>query len=54
MYAVASRTPEKAKAFEEEHGAEHAFNYNEIVNCQEIDVIYVATTHHFHFGKSKT
>jgi dihydrodiol dehydrogenase / D-xylose 1-dehydrogenase (NADP) len=53
LYAIASKTPEKAKAFAEKHGVEHAFSYDEIVNCEEIDVIYVATTHNFHFDNAR-
>jgi len=53
LYAVASKTPEKAKAFAEKHSVEHAFSYDEIVNCKKIDVIYVATTHNFHFENAR-
>lgn len=53
LYAIASKTPEKAKAFAEKHGVDRAFSYEEIVNCKEIDVIYVATTHNFHFENAK-
>lgn len=53
LYAIASKTPEKAKAFAEKHAVAHAFSYDEIVNCKVIDVIYVATTHNFHFENAR-
>ena len=53
LYAVASKTPSKARAFANKHGVENVYSYQEIVNCREIDVIYVATTHNFHFENAK-
>lgn len=53
LYAVASKTMPKAESFAQEHGAEHAYTYEQIVNSKEIDVIYVATTHNFHFENAK-
>jgi dihydrodiol dehydrogenase / D-xylose 1-dehydrogenase (NADP) len=53
LYAVASKTPAKAKEFANKYGVEHALSYQEIVNHKEVDVIYVATTHNFHFENTK-
>tara|TARA_R110002096_G_scaffold183757_20_gene362017 strand:- start:5443 stop:6444 length:1002 start_codon:yes stop_codon:yes gene_type:complete len=53
LYAVASKTPSKADAFADKYSVEHAFSYQEIVNCKEVDIIYVATTHNFHFENAK-
>jgi len=53
LYAVASKTPSKAKAFADKYGLENAFSYHEILNSEEIDVIYIATTHNFHFANAK-
>ena len=53
LYAVASKTPSKARIFADKYGVENAFSYQEIVNSEEIDVIYVATTHNFHFDNAK-
>jgi predicted dehydrogenase len=53
LCAVASKTPSKARKFADENGIENAYNYQEIVNNREIDIIYVATTHNFHFGNAK-
>jgi len=53
LHAVASKTASKAKEFAENNGIPHSFSYQDIVNCSEIDVIYVATTHNFHFENAK-
>lgn len=53
LLAVASKTPDKAKVFAERHNVPNACSYNEIVNNEEIDIIYVATTHNFHFENAK-
>jgi len=53
LCAVASKTPLKARKFAEENGIEHAYTYQEIVHSEEIDVIYVATTHNFHYANAK-
>ncbi len=53
LWAVASKTPAKAKKFAERNGAEHAYSYQEIVDSREVDIIYVATTHNFHFENAK-
>ena len=53
LFAVASKEPAKAKAFADKYGAENAYSYLEIVQDKDIDVIYVATTHNFHFENAK-
>jgi predicted dehydrogenase len=53
LYAVASKTPSKARMFADENGVANAYDYQEIVNSKEIDIIYVATTHNFHFDNAK-
>ena len=53
LYAVASKTPSKAIIFADKNGVENVYNYQEIVNSSEIDIIYVATTHNFHFDNAK-
>lgn len=53
LYAVASKSPEKANAFAKKYNIENAFSYNEIVNCKDVDIIYIATTHNFHFENAK-
>ncbi len=53
LYAVASKTPSKAKIFADKNSVENVYSYEEIVNNSEIDIIYVATTHNFHFDNAK-
>lgn len=49
IHAVASRSEEKARAFAQQYGAPHAFgSYAEIVDCPELDVVYIATPHVLH------
>ncbi|MGB7784631.1 MAG: Gfo/Idh/MocA family oxidoreductase, partial [Salinimicrobium sp.] len=49
LYAVASRTLERAEAFAEETGAAKAFgSYEEMLMDAEVDVVYIATPHVFH------
>ena len=53
LFAVASKTPAKAKIFAERNGVAHACSYQEIIDNQQVDIIYVATTHNFHFENAK-
>lgn len=49
-YAVASRDAEKAKAFADKWGFKKVCNsYAELFNDSEVDVVYVANPHAFHF-----
>lgn len=50
IYAVASRSKEKADFFAKEHKATKAYgSYEELVEDKNVDVIYIATPHVFHF-----
>lgn len=53
LSAVASKTYSRAKAFADKHSIEHAYSYQQIVTSAEVDIIYVATTHNFHFENAK-
>lgn len=49
LYAVASRTQEKANAFAQKYSANKAYNtYEALVKDPNIDAVYVATPHVFH------
>lgn len=49
LTAIASRSSEKCAAFSKEYRPVHAFNsYEALVECAEVDVIYVATPHSMH------
>lgn len=49
LVAVASRDIERAKEFAAEYPAKYIFgSYEELVNCDEVDAIYVASPHSHH------
>lgn len=49
LYAAASRNLERAEDFKNEVGFEKAYgSYEELVNDNEVDIIYIATPHSFH------
>lgn len=47
LISVASKSPEKAGAFAREYAIE-ADTYESLVEREDVDVIYIATTHNFH------
>ena len=49
LTAVGSRTLERAESFAQQHDAHLAFgSYQELFNCPEVDVVYIATPHTSH------
>ena len=53
LYAVASRSLEKADAFKKEYNAENAYgSYEELAKNPEVDVVYIATPHVRHCSDS--
>ena len=49
IYAAASRNLEKAKGFSKEYNIPNAFgSYKELLECKEVDVVYIATPHTSH------
>lgn len=52
--AVGSRSIDRAKAYSQTHGiAKFYGSYEALVSDQELDVIYIATTHNAHFENAK-
>lgn len=50
LFAVASRSQEKANLFAKRHGIPHAFgSYREFADSQQVDAVYIATPHPMHF-----
>lgn len=50
LYAVGSRTLEKARQFANQYGAEKAYgDYSEMLQDPEIDVVYISTPHSNHY-----
>lgn len=54
LYAVASRTYEKAAVFAQKHGVARAYgSYEELAEDDSVDLIYIATPHSHHFQHMK-
>lgn len=49
LAAVASKSPERAQTFAAQYGIDAAASYQALVERPDVDVIYVATTHNFHY-----
>lgn len=53
LAAVASRDPEKARAFAREFGAQRAYSsYSELLEDPGVDIVYIATPHTHHLPHS--
>ncbi len=53
VIAIASNTPDKAKTFAQENKLERYYeSYEEMLKCDDIDAIYIATTHNFHYSNA--
>lgn len=54
LYAVASRSMEKAEAFKEKYGADVAYSsYEDLVKDNNVDLVYVAVPHSHHYDLMK-
>lgn len=54
LAAVASATPGKAEEFASQFGVDSAYgDYNQLVGRDDIQAVYVATTHNFHYENVK-
>lgn len=51
LVAVASRDTQRAGEFAQQYHIPNVFSYDELYQSTEVDVVYVATTHNFHFGQ---
>ncbi len=49
LVAIAASDKSRAEEFAKEHSLPLAYSYNELYNSNEIDAVYVATTHNFHY-----
>jgi predicted dehydrogenase len=53
IHTIASRSIEKAQSFANQYGAARAFgNYEEMLSDSNLNVVYIATPHSFHFENS--
>ena len=54
VIAAASRTPGKAEAFAKKHHIKKFYSdYAELLNNEDVDAVYVATTHNFHYENTR-
>ncbi|MCB0749863.1 MAG: Gfo/Idh/MocA family oxidoreductase [Ignavibacteriae bacterium] len=54
IYAVASRDVKKAEEFSKQYNAEKTYSsYEDLVNDKNIDAVYIATPHPFHYEQTK-
>ncbi|MDF7823266.1 Gfo/Idh/MocA family oxidoreductase [Pontiellaceae bacterium B12227] len=54
LLACASRTPGKAQEFSDKHDIERTYSdYESLVADPDIDAVYIATTHNFHYENAK-
>lgn len=53
LVAVASKTAEKAKDFADQHGIVACADYQTLVTREDVDVVYIATTHNFHYENAE-
>ena len=52
LVAVAARKVEKAKVFATEYNIPQALSYEELYKSNNIDAVYIATTHNFHYEQT--
>ena len=54
LYAIASRSMEKAREFKDKWGAEKAYgSYDELIHDPQVDLIYIATPHSHHYEQAR-
>lgn len=54
LYAIASSSMDKSQRFAKEYGAKKAYgSYEDLVNDENVDLIYVATIHTMHYEHAK-
>ncbi|WP_077341709.1 Gfo/Idh/MocA family protein [Pseudocolwellia agarivorans] len=54
LCAVASNTPNKAESFAKKYKVDKFYtNYDDLVNDKNIDAVYIATPHNFHYENAK-
>ncbi len=52
LVAIAARDVEKAKAFASKYNIPQALSYDELYSHNDIDAVYIATTHNFHYEQA--
>ncbi|MGZ5245854.1 MAG: Gfo/Idh/MocA family protein [Flavitalea sp.] len=52
LVAVAARDKSRAKEFADKYKIPHYYNYEELYKSDLVDIVYVATTHNFHYEQT--
>lgn len=52
LVAIASREKDRARQFAKEHDLKLSYSYNELFESTQVDAIYIATPHNFHFEQA--
>jgi predicted dehydrogenase len=54
LYAVGSRSSQKAEMFAKKYGAEHWYDrYDRLISDKNVEIIYIATPHNLHYELTK-
>ena len=53
LLAVASTSTDRAKNFADRFSIPRALKYQELIEDPEIDIVYIATTHNYHYDNAK-
>lgn len=53
LVAVAASDPQRAKDFAARNNIPLSFDYETLYNSSEVDAVYIATTHNFHFEQAR-
>ena len=53
LYAIASNSQERGERFAKKHNATKIYtNYESLVKDENVDIVYIATTHNFHYSNA--
>ncbi|WP_016953992.1 Gfo/Idh/MocA family protein [Catenovulum agarivorans] len=55
LYAVGCRSKQRGEAFSQKYGGQKVYtNYQDLINDKQVDAVYIATPHNFHFELVKS
>src|SRR5437868_10157650 len=52
LVAVAARDRERAGVFAEQYNIPEVYAYEELYHSSKVDIVYIATTHNFHYEQT--
>ena len=53
LVGVAASDVERARAFAAQYNIPHAYSYEDLYNSPDVDAVYIATTHNFHYAQCR-